>query len=91
MSGTIVKLETGIINARPRTVQDRKFRPEGCIGPSMTNFFVYMIGVILVAGALAYGASLMGLGTQWIAIMLVAIVGLGVMAAIVKTRQKEPS
>ena len=57
----------------------------------MTNFFVYMIGVILVAGALAYGASLMGLGTQWIAIMLVAIVGLGVMAAVVKTRQKEPS
>ena len=57
----------------------------------MTNFFVYMIGVILVAGALAYGASLMGLGSQWIAVMILAIVGLGVMGAIVKTRQKEPS
>ena len=29
--------------------------------PRMTNFFVYMIGVILVVGALAYGASLLGL------------------------------
>ena len=57
----------------------------------MTNFFVYMIGVILVAAALGYGASLMGLGTQWLAVLLLAVIGLGVMGAIVKTRQKEPS
>ena len=57
----------------------------------MTNFFVYMIGVLLVVGALAYGASLLGLGTTWIAIIALAGIGLGVMGAIVKTRQKEPS
>jgi hypothetical protein len=57
----------------------------------MTNFFVYMIGVILVVGALAYGASLLGLSTTWIAVVAIAGVGLGVMGAIVKTRQKEPS
>jgi hypothetical protein len=57
----------------------------------MTNFFVYMIGVILVVGALAYGASLMGLGTPWIAVLALVVLGLGVMGAIVKTRQKEPS
>jgi hypothetical protein len=58
---------------------------------SMTNFFVYMIGVVLVVGAIAYGASLVGLSTTWIAVIAVALVGLGVMGAIVKTRQKEPS
>jgi hypothetical protein len=57
----------------------------------MTNFFVYMIGVILVVGALAYGASLMHIRDAWIAVGAVAILGLGVMGAIVKTRQKEPS
>jgi hypothetical protein len=57
----------------------------------MTNFFVYMIGVILVVGALAYGANLLGLSTTWIAVIAIAAVGLGVMGAIVKTRQKEPS
>ena len=59
--------------------------------PAMTNFFVYMIGVVLVVGALAYGASLLGLGTTWIAVIALAALGMGVMGAIVKTRQKEPS
>jgi hypothetical protein len=62
-----------------------------CIATGMTNFFVYMIGVILFVGALAYGASLLGLSTTWIAIIAMAGIGLGVMGAIVKTRQKEPS
>jgi hypothetical protein len=33
----------------------------------------------------------MGLSATWIAIAVVAILGLGLMGAIVKTRQKEPS
>ena len=57
----------------------------------MTNFFVYMVGVLLFVGALAYGASLLGLSTTWIAVIAVAVLGIGVMGAIVKTRQKEPS
>ena len=57
----------------------------------MTNFFVYMIGVVLVVAAIAYGASLLGLNSTWIAIIALAGVGFGVMGAIVKTRQKEPS
>ena len=57
----------------------------------MTNFAVYMIGMVLVIGALAYGASLLGLSSTWIAIGAVALLGIGVMGAIVKTRQKEPA
>jgi hypothetical protein len=57
----------------------------------MTNFFVYMVGVVLVVGALAYGASLLGLNSTWIAVIAIAAVGIGLMGAIVKTRQKEPS
>ena len=36
------------------------------------NFAVYMIGVILVVGALAYGASLVGLSPTWIAMKMSA-------------------
>jgi hypothetical protein len=57
----------------------------------MTNFFVYMIGCLLLVGALAYGASLLGLGSTWIVVIAMGALGLGVMGAIVKTRQKEPS
>lgn len=57
----------------------------------MTNFFVYMIGVVLVVGALAYGANLAGLSPAWTGVLAFMVLGLGVMGAIVKTRQKEPS
>lgn len=57
----------------------------------MTNFFIYMIGVILVVGALAYGASLLGISSTRVATIALAGIGVGVMGAIVKTRQKDPS
>jgi hypothetical protein len=57
----------------------------------VTNFIVYMIGILLVAGALAYGASLAGIGQRWIVVGVLALVGLGVMGGIVKTRQRDPS
>ena len=63
----------------------------GASGLSMTNFFVYMVGVVLLVGAIAYGLNLAGLSATWIAVVAIAAVGLGVMGAIVKTRQKEPS
>jgi hypothetical protein len=52
----------------------------------MTNFAIYMVGVILVAGALAIGADRLGIGEPWIWIGLVVIIGLGIMGGIVKTR-----
>ena len=57
----------------------------------MTNFFVYMIGMLLVVGALAYGMNVVGISARWIIVAATALVGLGVMGAIVKTRQKDPS
>jgi hypothetical protein len=59
--------------------------------PGMTNFVVYMLGMVMVVGALAYGASQMGLSGTWITVGAVAMLGIGLMGAIVKTRQKDPS
>ena len=57
----------------------------------MTNFVVYMLGMVLLVGALAYGANLLGLSGNWIAVGAIALIGIGLMGAIVKTRQKDPS
>ena len=57
----------------------------------MTNFFVYMIGVVIVIAGLAYGLSVAGLNGVWIGVAAAILLGLGLMGAIVKTRQKEPS
>ena len=55
----------------------------------MTNFMVYMIGVVITVCALAYGANLLGVGSRWIGVGVAALIGLGTMAAIVKTRRPE--
>lgn len=54
------------------------------------NFAFYMVGVLIVVGALAYGASRLGLSSTWIIIGAAVIFGLGMMAGVVKTRQKDP-
>jgi len=57
----------------------------------MTNFLVYMLGVIVLMCALAYGAHLLGVGERWIGIGVAAGAGLGIMTAIVKTRRPQSS
>ncbi|MEQ1757699.1 MAG: hypothetical protein ABL986_05230 [Vicinamibacterales bacterium] len=55
----------------------------------MTNFAVYLIGTLLVVAGLAYAASRAGVGQAWIVAGALVIVGFGVMAGIVRTRQKD--
>jgi len=57
----------------------------------MTNFLVYMLGVIVVMCAVAYGAHLLGVGERWIGIGVAVGAGLGMMTAIVKTRRPQSS
>lgn len=53
------------------------------------NFALYMIGVLIVVGGLAYGAIQLGISSTWIVIGAAVILGLGIMAGVVKTRQKD--
>ncbi len=55
------------------------------------NFAIYMIGTLLVVGALAYGAHLLGASPRWIGIGTVVAIGLGIMGGIVRTRRRDPS
>jgi len=57
----------------------------------MSNLAIYLIGTALVAGGLAWAANKLGAPTIWIIIGTIVIIGLGIMAAVSKTRQKEKS
>ncbi len=57
----------------------------------MTNFFVYVVGTLLVVAGLAYGAVHLGVRPVWIGAGALVIIGLGLMGGIVKTRQKDPA
>jgi hypothetical protein len=57
----------------------------------MSNLVIYLIGAAFVAGGLAWAASELGAPPIWIIIGVIVIIGLGIMAAVSKTRQKENS
>jgi hypothetical protein len=57
----------------------------------MSNLVIYLIGTAFVAGGLAWAANELGASPIWITIGVIIIIGLGIMAAVSKTRQKENS
>jgi hypothetical protein len=57
----------------------------------MTNLVIYLIGTLLVVAGLAYGANRLGVSHAWIIAGALVITGFGLMAGIVKTRQKDPA
>lgn len=54
----------------------------------MRNFLIYVAGVLIVVGALAYGAHVMGVETQWILIGAAVAIGLGVMGGVGKIQKR---
>jgi hypothetical protein len=57
----------------------------------MSSLAIYIVGFIILVGGLAYGASMAGLDTQWIAVGVVVLIGLGIVMGVTRTRQKDPS
>ena len=57
----------------------------------MSNFAIYLIGIAFVTGGLAWTANKLGAQPIWIVIGVIIVIGLGIMAAVSKTRLKEKS
>lgn len=56
----------------------------------MSSFALYIVGMIVLIGGLAYGAHLAGLAPQWIGVGVIVLMGIGIVSAVSKTRQKDP-
>lgn len=56
----------------------------------MSSFALYLIGMIVVIGGLAYLAVLMHVPNQWIIGGAVVLLGAGILGAVSKTRRRDP-
>jgi hypothetical protein len=56
----------------------------------MSSFALYLVGMLVIIGGLAYGASLAGVPVQWIAVGVVVLLGIGIVTAVSKTRRRDP-
>jgi energy-converting hydrogenase Eha subunit G len=55
------------------------------------SFAIYMIGLALLLGGIAWALIVAGLAQMYIAIALLILAGIGVMMAVSRTRTKDPS
>ena len=55
------------------------------------SFAIYITGVIIFLGGLVYGAVLLNVPNQWIAVGAIVMLGLSVLTGVKVTRQKDPA
>jgi hypothetical protein len=56
----------------------------------MSSFALYLIGMVIVIGGLAYAAVLLHAPTQWIIVGVVILLGIGIVGAVKHTRRRDP-
>jgi len=56
----------------------------------MSAFATYLVGFLVVIIGLAIGAYLLNVPTTWIVVGVIVLVGLGILTATSRTRQKDP-
>ena len=55
------------------------------------SFVIYMIGLVLVIGGIAWALVTAGVPTVYVGIVTLIVLGAGVMSAVARTRTKDPS
>jgi len=54
------------------------------------SFGIYIVGVIILIGGMVYGAILMSIPAEWIAVGAIIILGISILTGVKVTRQKDP-
>lgn len=55
------------------------------------SFALYLIGVMLLVGGIAWGLVTAGVALVYVGITALIVLGIGVMMAVARTRSKDPS
>ena len=55
------------------------------------SFALYLIGFVIFVAGVAWGLSVIGVPTTYIAIAVVILVGLGIFTGVTRTRTKDPA
>lgn len=56
----------------------------------MTSFQTYLLGFIILIIGLAGAAHLLDVPTEWIAVGVIVMIGIGVLAATTRTKPRDP-
>ena len=56
----------------------------------MSSFGLYLIGFIVLSIGIMFAASILGVGNQWVAVIGLVLLGLGVITGVAKTRRRDP-
>lgn len=56
----------------------------------MSAFTTYLVGFFVVIIGLAIAAYLLNVPTTWVAVGVIVLVGIGILTATSRTRQKDP-
>lgn len=56
----------------------------------MSNFAIYMIGILILIGGLFYAASVFNWPQTYVIIGALVLLGIGVLAGVSRTRRPEP-
>ena len=55
----------------------------------MSSFAIYLIGFIVLSVGVLFAASILGVGNQWLAVIGLVLLGLGVITGVAKTRRRD--
>jgi small basic protein len=55
----------------------------------MPSFVLYLLGFVILSAGILFGASILGVGTQWIAVIGLVLLGIGVITGVAKTRRRD--
>ena len=55
------------------------------------SFGIYLVGFLILIGGLIWGALMLHLAPQWIAVGAIVLLGLAILKGVQATRGKDPS
>jgi hypothetical protein len=55
----------------------------------MPSFVLYLLGFVILSVGLLFGANILGVSIEWIAVMGLVLLGVGVITGVAKTRRPD--
>ena len=55
------------------------------------SFGIYIVGFLILIGGLIYGAVMLHVAAQWIAVGAIVLLGMAIVMGVKATRQRDPS
>jgi len=83
-------------SGRGQAVERRNKRPQRGVyrltlmEPVMSAFMLYVFGFFVLLGGLGYAAYLLHVPQTWIIVGALVLIGMGVMSAVARTKQRDP-